>query len=155
MKKALIILALLLAVCSIEGRAAELNLTCTVDIIDGENYAECDGGSVSTNGTKVYVTPFNSNFYVKSAVWSNGGSGIDLTRDPMDDSYIVQEQSGFVTVKFGLRSESVKVTFDLNGHTVDGEQIHHHYDVPWGENIGEFLGVLCLVGVDAVGRREL
>ena len=115
MKKALIILALLLAVCSIEGRAAELNLTCTVDIIDGENYAECDGGSVSTNGTKVYVTPFNSNFYVKSAVWSNGGSGIDLTRDPMDDSYIVQEQSGFVTVKFGLRSESVKVTFDLNG----------------------------------------
>ena len=115
MKKALIILTLLLAVCGIEGRAAELNLTCTVDIIDGENYAECDGGSVSTNGTKVYVTPFNSNFYVKSAVWSNGGSGIDLTRDPMDDSYIVQEQSGFVTVKFGLRSESVKVTFDLNG----------------------------------------
>ena len=118
MKKAFIILALLLAVCSIEGRAAELNLTCTVDIIDGENYAECDGGSVSTNGTKVYATPRSSLFDVKSVVWRNGSAGTDLTADPLDDSYSAPQQSGFVTVKFGLRSENVTVTFDLNG--VDG-----------------------------------
>ena len=115
MKKALIILALLLAVCSIEGRAAELNLTCTVDIIDGENYAECDGGSVSTNGTKVYATPRSSLFEVKSVVWRNGSAGTDLTADPLDDSYSAPQLSGFVTVKFGLRSENVTVTFDLNG----------------------------------------
>ena len=126
MKKALIILALLLAVCSIEGRAAELNLTCTVDIIDGENYAECDGGSVSTNGTKVYATPRSSLFEVKSVVWRNGSAGTDLTADPLDDSYSAPQLSGFVTIKFGLRSENVTVTFDLNGldGTAPADQEH-------------------------------
>ena len=126
MKKALIILTLLLAVCGIEGRAAELNLTCTVDIIDGENYAECDGGSVSTNGTKVYATPRSSLFEVKSVVWRNGSAGTDLTADPLDDSYSAPQLSGFVTIKFGLRSENVTVTFDLNGldGTAPADQEH-------------------------------
>lgn len=73
MKKVFIALALLLAVCGVESRAATLYFSCTVEITSGENYAECEGGSVSTDETKVYVKPLNRNFIVKSVIWTHEG----------------------------------------------------------------------------------
>ncbi len=116
MKKAFIILALLLAVCGIEGRAAELNLSCTVSITSGTNSAECDGGWVYTDGIKVFVTPRSDNFEVGSVTWTDGSPmTIGMVYSEVDGCYNAPQQSGSVIVTFRLKSESVTVTFDLNG----------------------------------------
>ena len=107
----------MLAVCGVESRAAEKYISCTVSITSGENYAECDAGTVSTNGKKVYVTPRSGLFVIKSVVWTDGTDMADITYniDPMEGCYTAPQQSGSVTVTFSSQLESLTVTFDLNG----------------------------------------
>ena len=117
MKKLLLLLLTMLAVCGVESRAAEKYISCTVSITSGENYAECDAGTVSTNGKKVYVTPRSGLFVIKSVVWTDGTDMADITYniDPMEGCYTAPQQSGSVTVTFSSQLESLTVTFDLNG----------------------------------------
>ena len=117
MKKLLLLLLTMLAVCGVESRAAEKYISCTVSITSGENYAECDAGTVSTNGKKVYVTPRSGLFVIKSVVWTDGTHMADIKYniDPMEGCYTAPQQSGSVTVTFSSKLESLTVTFDLNG----------------------------------------
>jgi hypothetical protein len=110
-----ILLALLLmATCTIDASADELNLSCTVEITNGKNSAQCDVGKVETNGTQVLVTILNSNFKIESVRWIKGETYLELNIDT-DGCYIAPEQSGIVKVLFRLKSDKVKVSFNLNG----------------------------------------
>ena len=114
-----ILLALLLmATCAIDASAAELNLTCTININGGQNSAQCDVGEVQTDGTQVCVTVLNSNFKIESVRWIKGETYLELNINP-DGCYIAPEQSGIVKVLFRLKSDKVKVSFDLNGFDGD------------------------------------
>jgi hypothetical protein len=145
-----ILLALLLmATCALDANADELNLSCTVNITNGQNYAQCDVGKVETNGTQVCVTILNSNFKVQSVTWSSGGEGggiVPLIEE--NGNYTAPASSGFVTVSFSLRTNKVKVSFNLNGFDGDtpddqdlkvGEKVTKPSPDPQQEGV-EFLG---------------
>jgi len=110
---------LLFFVCTVSARSA-VSYYCTVSLSTGTNSASCVGGSVSSNGAHVTVTP-SMGFSVKSVNWEftrDDESVVSrpLNEDPESSDYIAGGDYGTVTVTFRTEIENVQVTFDLSGY---------------------------------------
>ena len=110
---------LLFFVCTLSARSASY-IPCSVTLSTGTNSASCVGGSVSSNGTHVTVTP-STDFSVQSVYWEytrddETVEGRPLNEDPLSGDYIAGGAYGTVTVTFRTETENVQVTFDLSGY---------------------------------------
>ena len=112
---------LLFFVCTLSARSASY-IPCSVTLSTGTNSASCVGGSVSSNGTHVTVTP-SVDFSIKSVYWEftrddETVEGRPLTEDPESGDYIAGGAYGTVTVTFRIEIEikNVQVTFEMSGY---------------------------------------
>ena len=110
---------LLFFVCAFSARSATY-VPCSVNLSSGQESASCVGGSVSSNGAHVTVSP-RTDFRVARVSWSytldDGTEGErQLTEDQLSGGYNAGGAYGTVTVSFKTETENVQVTFNLNGY---------------------------------------
>ncbi len=144
---------LLFFVCTLSARSASY-IPCSVTLSSGTNSASCVGGSVSSNGTHVTVTPSVA-FSIKSVYWEftrydETVEGRPLTEDPESGDYIAGGAYGTVTVTFRTETENVQVTFEMSGYGGEapatqnltiGQKVTRPTD-PTDENY-DFVGWFC------------
>ena len=144
---------LLFFVCTLSARSASY-IPCSVTLSSGTNSASCVGGSVSSNGTHVTVTP-SVDFSIKSVYWEytrddETVEGRPLTEDPLSGDYVAGGAYGTVTVTFRTETENVQVTFEMSGYGGEapatqnltiGQKVTRPTD-PTDENY-DFVGWFC------------
>ena len=106
-------------VCTVSARSTAY-VECSLTLSSGQESASCEGGSVSSDGAQVTVTP-RTDFRVASVFWSYPTSdgqevGRPLSENPATGSYNAGGAYGTVLVTFQTEIENVQVTFDLNGY---------------------------------------
>ena len=144
---------LLFFVCTLSARSASY-IPCSVTLSTGTNSASCVGGSVSSNGTHVTVTP-SVDFSVQSVYWEftrddETVAGWSLSEDDLSGDYIAGGAYGTVTVTFRTETENVQVTFEMSGcggeipatqNLTIGQKVTRPTD-PTDENY-DFVGWFC------------